>query len=163
MPNATKAICAACALCMTILCLQGVSIGTELRSITLAWEWYSGNSNYTAGPDGDVAFDIYVCDEDDADCTYDDPVIGVVDDCWWNVDHYRCQTTMDYEFERGVYYIYVIAYLLNEPNQRSAKSNEVRYVVKSDDGTSQASSSGGGCFIGSVLGFCKANRLRNCF
>jgi hypothetical protein len=104
MPNVKKVICSACALCLTIHYFSRVLIGSELQSITLAWDWYPGASSYAAGPDGGVVFDIHMCDEFDADCTYDDPVIVAIDDCWWNFDHYSCQAAMEYELEGNVYF-----------------------------------------------------------
>lgn len=131
-------------LLLTTMCFQAAMAGTS-KSITFMWEWGRGGSGHTSGPNMDVAYDLYMRTEYDSSYAYDYPLISGIDNCWWNHDRYSCQTTLDYEFTRGVsYHFAVVAYLVEDPNQRSAPSNEVEYSPGSSSG-------GGGCFITSGM------------
>jgi uncharacterized membrane protein YgcG len=144
---------------------QTTAAGT-LESITLRWDWNSSASGLTAGPNRDVAFALYLRTEYDPDYAYDYPLISGIDNCWWNIDQYTCEVTIDHEFESAVnHYFVVVAYKVETPNQKSAHSNEVEYCSdcayqssgtngspggnsgSSPQGSSGGSSGGGGCFI----------------
>ncbi len=128
------------------------------ESIDFIWDWAPNNSGYTSGPDGDVAYDLYMKTEDNPDYSYDYPLVGGIDNCWLNNDRYRCRTTVDHDFNSGVYHHFVVvAYLIDDPDQKSLSSNEVTYYVDSADGnppvsvTSGGNSGGGGCFFDELV------------
>ena len=127
--------------------VQAATAGTY-KSITFIWDWDPGNSGYTSGPNGDVAYDLYMRTDDDPSFAYDYPLIGGIENCWWSQDRFSCQTTLDYEFEAGVcYYFVVIAYLVEETTLRSLHSNQVEYYLKYAGKSGQ-----GGCFIARGMG-----------
>lgn len=138
-------------------------------SIDLAWEWSPANFGYTSGPNGDVAFALYIRTGDDSDYAYDKPVIDGVDDCWWNIDQYSCEVTLDFDGfnHEKTYHIIAVAYIVDSPTQRSLASNELTYQLgstaplgpddsndtgKGQDAMSYVSDNGGsgGCFISSI-------------
>lgn len=133
-------------LLLTTMVVQSAISGTS-KSITFIWNWNPGDSGYTSGPNGDVAYDIYMRTEYDPNYAYDYPLISGIEDCLWNQDRYNCQTTMDYEFEPGVrYYFVAVAYLVEDTTRKSLHSNQVEYYL------SYTGDSGGrGCFITSVI------------
>ena len=138
---------------LTLISTQ-IARAETTEPITLIWDWDPGDSGYTSGPNGDVAYKIYMRSESDTDYTYDTPWMGGVDNCWWNHDQYSCQTRLDHEFEPGIsYYFMIIAYLVNNPIQKSPPSNEADYYVNSTGGdrdyksVPESASGGGGCFI----------------
>jgi hypothetical protein len=115
--------------------LQSASAG-ELDSITFEWQWNAGNTDYTAGPEGDIVFDLYMRTEDDAGYDFDYPTISGIDDCWLDGDLYRCQATLQHTFEPGVHYFFsVAAYLIDDQESASTLSNEIEYIVEDSDNT----------------------------
>jgi len=123
------------------------SFASTAHALDLQWEWSPNESGYTSGPNGDIAYDLYMKTGNDPDYAYDYPLIHQIDDCVLQSDQYYCQVSVDYAFEMGVpYYFVVVAYLADDPVQRSASSNEIVYQldVAAD---SAGSSGGGGCFI----------------
>jgi len=148
-----------------LMFFQITAAGTS-RSITLRWEWSPYASGYTAGPNRDVAFALYMRTEDDPDYAYDYPLISGIDNCWWNIDQYTCEITIDYEIESGLnHYFMVVAYVVEAPNEKSSPSIEVDYCQDcayqssganggsaappggGSGASSGGSSGGGGCFI----------------
>lgn len=141
-----------------ILLLSQTTTAETPESITLRWDWESSASGLTAGPNRDVAFDLYLRAEYDTDYFDDYPLISGIDNCWWNIDQYTCEVTIDHGFESGVsHYFVVVAYEVEAPTQRSSPSNEAEYCPDcsyqssgasgSPGGNSGAGSGGGGCFI----------------
>ena len=136
-------------------------------SIVLAWDWDDGGSGYSSGPNGDIAYHLYMRTEDDVAYDYDYPTITGIDDCWPDNGLYHCQATVTHAFEPGVRYFFtVVAYIVDEPTATSTLSNEIEYTVdlaengassiaNGQDGananSSSAGSASGGCFIGSGL------------
>jgi hypothetical protein len=132
-------------------------------SITLAWEWDAGGSGYTSGPNGDIAYHLYMRTEDDVAYDDDFPAITGIDDCWSDNGRYHCQVTLLHAFEPGVRYFFTVAaYLVSDRQSISTLSNEIEYTVETamnntsavddgqDDAVANASSPdsiGGGCFI----------------
>lgn len=147
----------ACIFLLSTLCFQAAMAETS-KSITFMWEWSPSGLGYTSGPNMDVAYDIYMRTGDDPGYGYDYPLISEIDNCWWNQDRYSCTAALDYNFSDGVSYRFVaVAYLVEDPNQRSGPSNEIEYcpdcpehVVASSSGLS-GSSGGGGCFMNSAM------------
>jgi hypothetical protein len=151
---------------------------SETDSITLAWQWDAGNTGYRSGPNGDIAFHLYMRTHDDAGYDYDYPSIAGIDDCWSDNDLYNCQVTLTHAFEPGIrYFLAVAAYRVDDPTAVSSLSNEIEYTVAmpgedtgsvddvqdsddaalnagqddADGNSSSPESSGGGCFITSSL------------
>jgi hypothetical protein len=125
-------------------------------SIDLAWDWSPGDSGYTSGPNGEVAYDIYMRTDDDPDYAYDYPIVSAIENCWWNIDHYSCETTLTYDFDdEETYHLVAVAYLVDTPAQRSVSSNELTYnsdgTQQVEGATSSGGGGGGGCFIASVV------------
>lgn len=134
------------------LLFQTTTAGTP-KTITLRWDWAPSASGYSAGPNRDVAFDVYLRTEYDPSYAYGYPLISGIDNCWWNIDQYTCEITFDHEFESEVYhYFVVVANLVEDPNKKSSPSSEVEYCPDCTYYSARASGSsgGGGCFI-SVL------------
>ena len=97
-------------------------------SIDLAWDWSPGDSGYTSGPNGDVAYGIYMRTADDSGYAYDYPAVAAIDNCWWDIDQYSCETTLQYDFDSGeTYHLVAVAYVVDAPTQRSLSSNELTY------------------------------------
>lgn len=120
-------------------------------SIDLAWDWSPGDSGYTSGPNGDIAYDIYMRTTDNSNYAYDYPVISGIDNCWWEIDHYVCETTLAYAFEPDErYHLVAVAYLAGAPSQRSLSSNEITYPVPKN--ASGGGGGGGGFFVSSAWG-----------
>jgi hypothetical protein len=123
----------------------------QQQSIDLAWDWDPGNSGHTAGPNGDVAFEILICAEKDTACAYGNLVADGIDDCWWNIDHYSCQASVSFTVDSGMYYLIAFAYLVESPPVRSSPSNQVAYAANfSMNAQASGSGSGGGCLIETV-------------
>jgi hypothetical protein len=123
-----------------------VAMAGSSKSITFIWIWDPGGSSCTSGPNGDVAYDLYMRTDDDPSFAYDYSLIGGIENCWScvaNQDRYSCQTILDYEFEIGVcYYFAAIAYLVEDTTRRSIPSNQIEYYLN------YAGDSGRGrCFI----------------
>ena len=132
------------------LFFQTTTAGTP-KSFTMLWDWDPGSSGYAAGPNRDVAFSVYLRTEYDPDYDYNYPLISGIDNCWWNVDQYTCEITINHEFESRVYHYFVVfAYLVEAPNQKSSASNEVEYCpdcANQSSGANSSSGGGGGCLI----------------
>jgi hypothetical protein len=148
-----------------IICLYTVMAGAQdsQDAIDLAWDWAPGDTGYTSGPNGDVAHALYLRSAADSDYAYDYPAVDGVDDCWWEIDHYTCQATLEYPFDAGqTYYVVAVAYLAETPDQRSLASNEISYrpgaLDPADPGSGQPALSGvsdgggGGCFLEGMVG-----------
>ncbi len=132
-------------LLVATLCVYGVTTVGAQDTINLAWDWFPGDSGYTSGPNGDIAYSLYIRTADDSDYAYDDPVVSNLDNCRWEVDHYSCETTLKYAFAPGeAYYMVAVAYLADSPMQRSLSSNEIAHRYNSAEG---GGGGGGGCFV----------------
>ena len=127
----------------TVICLGAVAAGAQ-DAIDLAWDWSPDDSGYAAGPNGEVAYALYMRSAQDSDYAYDYPAVDGVDDCWWEIDHYTCQATLEYPFDAGeTYYVVAVAYLAETPSMRSLTSNEIIYRPGSDDPADSGGSGGG--------------------
>ncbi len=158
----------------TLICWGAVAAVAQdavQDSIDLAWDWSPDDSGYVAGPNGEVAYALYLRSAADSDYAYDYPAVDGVDDCWWEIDHYTCQATLEYPFDVGeTYYVVAVAYLAETPGMRSLASNELVYRPGADDPTDPGGSDpgssdggqpalsaasdgggGGGCFITSTF------------
>ncbi len=146
-------------------------------TITFAWQWNAGGTGYVSGPNGDIAFHLYMRTEDDAEYDFEYPAIEGIDNCWIENDLYYCQTTLTHAFEPGIRYFFsVAAYLVNDSTSVSTLSNEIAYAValpdekistvddvsghddpvdtgqdNADADSSTSEGGGGGCFIASSL------------
>jgi hypothetical protein len=148
----TKGICTLCWLWTAVVLCLVLAANAYSKTVTLAWDWDPGRSGYTAGPNGDVAFAILICAEDDPDCTYGDRLTSDADNCWWNIDHYSCQASVTFAINPGIYFFVAIAHLTQSPSVTSPPSNQVEYVANySLVVSSSGLGSGGGCFIGTAL------------
>ena len=133
------------------------------ETITFVWQWDAGSTGYSSGPNGDIAFHLYMRTEDDAGYDYEYPTIAGIDECWSDNERYHCQTTLVHAFEPGIRYFFTVAaYLIADHTSVSNLSNEIEYAVDIDNGHTSAideskdgagtdlsaqEGSSGGCFI----------------
>ncbi len=142
-------------ICATVVMPDGA------MAIDFSWSWAPNGSTYTSGPDGDIVYDLYMRDDDDADYAYDYPLMAGIEDCTGDDDLYSCRASLDYDFMPGVnYYFVVVAYLSEDPALRSASSNEVHYyidpaneepVIEEPGLQDSGAGGGGGCFVDSNI------------
>jgi len=112
-----------------------------LDSITFEWQWNAGNIDYSSGPDGEIAFDLYMRTEDDAEYDFEYPAIAGIDNCWLDGDQYTCQATLEHPFEPGIHYFFsVLAYLIDDREAASTLSNEIEYIVDDLDSSAESTS-----------------------
>ncbi len=136
-----------------VLSFHSATVGAS-DTLTFVWEWETSETGLSSGPDGEIAFHLYMRTEDDYDYDLGAPIVESVDDCSVDGDYYSCQAELADDFQTGTqYYFAVAAYLVNDPTIISAFSNEVEYSVDEEDqddstATSSGSGGGGGCFIG---------------
>ena len=145
-----------------------VTTPAETAAVDFIWNWYPNGSTYTSGTGGDIVYNLYMREGDEADYDYDHPLMIGIDDCVLESGAYTCQISLDYDFIPGIdYYFSVVAYQSANPSLKSAFSNEVLYSDDLSDEEPAVQNSvtegeGGGCFIDSkVIEFffgCDTNR-----